>query len=171
MHKCVEFDPIPSPIQLRLAKIMWNALPSATAADFLVPPMDVNSTWIDRAVTVVWDNAVNTNLVERHFDLSIASQAGILAATDYSHDKLRVLAVRGIPAGKWWVREAVVWTLLQLPAAPDGNCRITDSAAVYQWKNALHQLALQDQRRLDERERNLRGDIVNMATTGDIISR
>jgi hypothetical protein len=139
LHFFVPFDPSPNAVQMEMTKSIWKMVPAAKANQFHIPPTGVDSAWIDAAAAAMFTAS----------SCEVQVEIGLIVATDYSHEKLRILAAMGAIASWWWMREGLVWTLLQQPL-DGGVYRVDDSTMVGQWQFATNMV----QARVDMQERD-----------------
>jgi len=125
LHIFVPLDPAPTAVQMDMTRQIWDMVPPQIANQFRVPPTGVDSAWIDAAAAAMFAASSDEMRVE----------IGLIVALGYSHEKLRMLAAMGVIANWWWMREGLVWTLLQQPLG-GGAYKVDDAAVVEQWEFA-----------------------------------
>ena len=102
-HYYLPIKPPPNGEQMEMTKDIWNMIPEDIAIKFGVPPTDVTSEWINEATNAMWEAS----------PVETRARIGVMASADYSLGKLRLLGATGFLISWWWMREGLVWTLLQ----------------------------------------------------------
>jgi hypothetical protein len=122
IHTVIVTQPRPTVQQMAITKAIWQRLPSHITSQFRVPPTGVNSRWINAAA----------HAMEESLTVNQRTQIGINVANTWPHSKLRILAAWGYIGRCWWLREALVWTLVQLPLN-SGLYKVDDAESKAQW--------------------------------------
>jgi hypothetical protein len=126
-------------------------LPPETARNFRISPAGVNSTWLDDASIAMWMAARD--------DPFIHSNAALHATSVYSYEKLRILGSLGFIVGWWWVREALVWTIMHRPDY--AKVTVDDQDTVMKWKWAMERIQAQ------EHEKEMKAEYERQAKKAD----
>jgi hypothetical protein len=121
-HNFVKFYPWPSDDQMATTRKIWRSFDPLVASKFLVPSTagGVNSSWINEAANAMFEAS----------DDVLRGEIGLKVANTYSHEKLRILAALGFIGAWWWMREGLVWTLLQLHIP---GFKVDDSEMKQEW--------------------------------------
>jgi hypothetical protein len=129
-HTYVAIEPLPNVSQMVTTRNIWCSFSPLVTSKFSFRREGVNTFWINEAANCMFEASGG----------ELRRQIGIIVADTYSHKKLRILAALGFIGAWWWMREGIVWTLIQLQIP---GFRVDDSTVRDEWKkveNALQRL-------------------------------